>query len=347
MKLSKSACEKWMACPASYDYYYNKGIRPIKIGSALMFGSGIDAALNELLMPTTGINHVDVPMEAYRGTVAGYKLGKVLPGKYDFDSDLLNETHHTQLLVKLEDVGYKGDDVIGLYSTLFSRHQAGEELSENQYKAIDLIIRAVFEVKAKLMLQAYEEKVLPFIKKVHSVQERAGPGVLDAVVDWEDIGTVILDNKTASRSYPENAVEYSVQLAMYAAEKKIYKVAYVVLGKQLKKNRIKTCSVCENDGTGKRHKTCDALVDTKRCDGEWNETILPEVEIQILHGEVTPEMVNVADELQESVGRAVEAKIFPCNVAQCNSQFGKQCEYKNLKWKNDMTGLEVRPRGKK
>jgi hypothetical protein len=340
-KLSKSACEKYMACPAAFDFYYNKKISPIKMGSALMFGNGMDSALNELLL-NTGVE----PLQAYRNAVSKYELGKVMFGKYDFDAELLTDEKLKALLPILNTVGYKGTDPLDLFRKLTSK---AEPLSENQEKAIDVIYRAVFEAKAELMLEAYRIKVLPFITAVYNVQKASGPGFLDATVEWRDRGRVILEHKTSGRPYPEDAIDYSAQLAMYAAEENVKLVAFVVLIKEIQKNRRKVCTVCGYVGQGS-HRTCDNMVDVhpqgdgklRRCGGDWTVTISPEAEIQILHGEVTEQAMAVAAELQREVQRAVDAKIFPCNVGQCNNQYGKQCEYKNLKWKNDMTGLEVR-----
>jgi hypothetical protein len=333
-KLSKSACEKYMQCPASFDYHYNQRIRPIKIGSQLVFGIGIDHALNAILEKSG-----QSPMEEFLKAFGDTPLGTMIPHPLDYDGELLSEAVKSELLEELRAYGYKGNDVDGLASTLFDKLKSGEKLSENQEKALDLIARYGLEAKAELMLIAYQKQVLPYIEKVHNVQKESGPGVLDATVDWYRIGKIIIDHKTSSKRYPDNAVEFSAQLAMYAAEENITKVAYVVFLKQIQKNREKVCAKCGHNGTGKRHKTCDALVSGVRCDGSWTETIQPEAEIQIVHGEVTPQAMAVAAELQREVQRAVDAKIFPCNVQQCNNQFGKPCIYRDLKWKNDMTGL--------
>lgn len=354
-KLSKSACEKYMACPASYDYYYNQRIVPVRTGSALMFGSAMDAALNALLLNSGNA------LTAYKAETAKYELGKSVPGKYDYDGELLTEDMRADLSAKLVPIGYKGD-IDHLVATLVPRVSAyqkgyGPDISDNQYKALDLIHRAVFEVKAELMIAAYREKVIPQIEQVHNVQKASGPGYLDATVTWSGLGKRIADNKTAGKRYAEDACEYSAQLAMYAAEENISQVTFIVMVKDMIKNRRKVCETCGHVGKGS-HKTCDNIISHppegadfpsrhERCGGEWKVTISPEADIQIIHGEITPEAMAVAAELQREVQRAVDAKIFMCNVNQCNSQFGKQCEYKNLKWKGSMENLEYRDGKKK
>jgi len=296
-----------------------------------MFGSAMDSALNALLE-----SKGEDPMEAFSKTLGEYQLGTVTFSKYDYDGELLDEETRADLLSMLSTFGYKGDDIDGLVSSLMSK----PELTENQTRALDTVQRRVFTIKAKLILDKYKTAVLPYISKVYNVQKRSGPGFLDATVEWVNRGKVILDNKTSSRLYPDNAVEYSAQLSMYAAEENISAVAFVVMNKTINKNRIKLCAVCGHRANGS-HKSCNNEVDGVRCNGPWNVSISPEAEIQIVHGDITPEQMNVAAELQREVARAVEAKIFPCNVANCNSQYGKPCEYRDLKWKGDMTGLTV------
>ena len=49
IKLSHSASEKYLTCPQQYKLHYIDRIRPDKLGSALLFGSALDEALNRLL----------------------------------------------------------------------------------------------------------------------------------------------------------------------------------------------------------------------------------------------------------------------------------------------------------
>jgi hypothetical protein len=331
-KLSKSACEKWLQCPFSYDAYYNQRLEPARIGSSLVFGNGVDKAIGAVLTKKSW-------REEYQKEFDKIPLGEMIVHPSDYDPELLSDDTKAKLLEQVVALGYPGDDVDNLVSTLIDKV---EPLSENQNKCLDLLARESLKVKAELFIIAHQKHVMPYIEEVFNVQKAAGPGYLDATLRWAKRGKVIADYKTSGKRYPTNAVEYSAQLAMYAAEEKITDVVYIVFIKSIKKNRQKICSVCGHNGTGKTHKTCDAKKDKTRCDGAWTETIEPEAEVQIIHGEITPRAMEVAAELQSEIARAVEAKIFPCNVQQCNSQFGKPCVYRDLKWKGDMTGLKKR-----
>lgn len=289
-KLSNSSCARYLTCPASWDYYYNQNIRPIKVGSALVFGSAMDAALNGLLLGN------EKPSDAFKRVWAEYDPETIEYSKYDLDTDL------------------------------------GDTPEASLYQ------------KAKLLVEAYKRDVLPNIERVLEVQTPAGPGYLDALVEWKGRGVVLLDHKTSSRPYADNAANYSAQLAMYSAEKQVSQVAFIVLIKQIKKNRIKLCATCGHLATG-THKTCNFIVEPQtgkpfRCGNEWTETISPEGQIQIIHGNIEQRAMELAAELQANVQKAVDAKLFHCSVTNCNSIYGKPCEYKNLKWFGSMDGLK-------
>lgn len=318
-----------MQCPFSYDAYYNKGIQPCKTSSALAFGKSIDSALNAILL---GSNN---PLSEYDKTMSEYQLGTIEPHKNDYDNELLVSEDKKELLKLLFDYGYTEEQIELIRTAVNKSDFSNPDLAVG----VDIVIRRSLRAKAILFFEAYREQVLPYIEKVYSVQKPSGAGYLDAHVKWKGLGNVIIDHKTASKRYPNNAVEYSAQLTMYAANENVNKAVFVVFSKEINKNRIKFCSnsnckhICDS-----RHRTCP------KCGSEWINTINSKCDIQIVHGEITERMKEVAKELQTEVKRAVEMKIFPCNINICNNQYGKPCAYRDLKWKNSMEGLEVRKR---
>lgn len=340
-KLSKSAMAQWMNCAYGYDQQRNRGIYPIRVGSPLMFGNGCDAGFDALLTGSAD------PMKVYTDHVATYELGKVTPHLDDWEPELLSEAEIADLTNQSRQFGYKGQDVVSLVSLLlerlidFEKRRSPDELSDNQYKVLDLACRATLAKKAELIFDAYRRIVLPQIVKTYDVQKWSGSGRLDATVEWKGLGKRIVDNKTSSKEYAADQTEYSLELATYASNEGITAVTYVVAIKKIKKNRIKTCSVCGHIGEG-QHKTCNSTKSGDRCGGEWSVTIQPEALIQIIHSELEPEQLAVAVDTEEHIHRAVEAGIFPCNFQNCNRQFGKPCTYKDLRWHGSMAGLEVR-----
>src|SRR6266850_7957965 len=49
-KLSNTSVDKYMECSLCYKLHYIDGIRPVRTKSALLFGSTLDKALNNLLL---------------------------------------------------------------------------------------------------------------------------------------------------------------------------------------------------------------------------------------------------------------------------------------------------------
>ncbi len=116
----------------------------------------------------------------------------------------------------------------------------------------------------------------------------------------------------------------------------------MVFNKTVRKNRTKTCSSCGSNGTGKRHATCDAVIDGSRCHGEWDQTVTPEIIPQILIDDIAPETVEMVQEAFAQTEKLIEAGVFPRNLGACGKQFGKPCEFINLCWNGSMQGLRKR-----
>ena len=252
--ISFTAYGTYCACPRKYKFHYIEKIRPEAIPSHLVFGSAVDKALNEMLMkpdPT-------LAMDAAQKELGRLFTEKVTIEEKDWDHELITETTQALLLSKLQTTGWLGNSPAALARSLFDQVTLGNALSESQDRALRILVYFSFFEKIVLIVQAFEDYVLPQIEEIVSVQKYVKHGILDFEARLKGVdGVVICDNKTSSRDYPPDAVKVSVQLAGYDA-----KVGcYIVFNKMVKKNRVKTCSKCGNDGTGKRHKTCDATVD--------------------------------------------------------------------------------------
>jgi hypothetical protein len=90
----------------------------------------------------------------------------------------------------------------------------------------------------------------------------------------------------------------SEQLSLYFffLKEKFYpdmeRAAYLVLSKQIKKNRIKICKQCGHDASGTNFKSCNNTSNKKGCNGEFNITTTPESTIQYIHDEIPEEMIS-------------------------------------------------------
>jgi hypothetical protein len=330
--ISYSAYDKYMSCPSMYDLHYNKRIRPIKTNTNLVFGSAVDAGIMSIL------DGDEMPRALAR---AAKKLLQVLSVNVDFeekefDPDLLTEVSTELVKGRLRRLGWQGDNVAALGHSLIEKRGFGETLTPNQEKSLRHLVYFSLLEKAYLMFEAFNQYVMPQIVEVEATQQPVKRGIYDFKAEFKGIGKFIVDVKTASRPYDEDRVNTSVQIIGYGAERAMY----IVFDKNVKKNKTKVCSVCGNNGTGKRHKTCDAEPRGIRCGGEWNETVSPEVVPQIIFADIPAERRELVEKAYQDAEKAIELGCFPKNLNACGKQYGKPCPYINYCWSNDMAGLE-------
>jgi hypothetical protein len=350
--LSISAYGTYSECPTKFKLHYVDRIRPVTQMSYFIFGSAVDKMLNALL---TGDGD---PMVACNQEMARLLTEEVEYLATDYDGELLSDEAKAVLIKGCLKHGYKGDDIDALVSGLISK--PFNELSQNQKKALSLCCYASLLMKAGLMLEAYKAKVLPKLSNIGNVQKEyrwqdvAGNefiGIIDFTATfngWEITG----DNKTAGnpeRDYTQDSVRTSIQFSAYQPQTGKSHAAYFVMSKMMRKNRVKTCSVCENDGTGKRHKLCDAEVAGTRCNGEWIETVRPEADVLIRVDEVPSEEQAIVQKAMSGVAEAVKCGAFPENLRACKKQYGTKtvyCAYYNYCRNGSMDGLEHKPEEK-
>ena len=262
-KLSHSAASKYQLCGKSYDYHYNQKIRSQFQSAALCFGSALDNALNCILT-----NEGD----AEKNFLSVFRFQKInnmntyLPScvnlvyaDTDFDYELLTQT----------DIEFMSDQVssgkikmVGLdYKDYYDILRAKKK--ETGYANLSLDEKVFYnnmnwlslKNKGLLMLKAYRKKVMPRIEKVYAVQKYVSLkndegdsviGYVDLIADVKGIGTVILDNKTSAMEYEDDSVITSPQLSLYVhmleAEYNTRTAGFIVLRKQVIKNRKKTCA---------------------------------------------------------------------------------------------------------
>ena len=351
-KLSHSQCSKYQLCPQSFDFHYNKRIRSGYHSAALSFGSAFDDAVNAMLL-----NSPNSPEEIFidkftTGDINGVKTHlptytNLVYADADFDIDLLSESDVISLGDTKEIISEK------IKAIKLKKSQTGlSSVSIDDRRYLNLICWTILKNKGILMIDAYRQQVIPKLTKVHAVQvaanlkNEAGDsiiGYIDLIADVEGYGTVILDNKTSSRMYDSDSVLTSPQLSLYVhMEGDKYntrKAGYIVLLKQVIKNKKKVCSVCGNDGSGRQHKTCDAVTDKKRCGGEWNETINPKIHIQWVIDDIPKKTEQIVIDNYDNVNQAIKNGIFTKNFNSCKNHYGGDCPYIKLCFKDSMDGL--------
>ncbi len=110
----------------------------------------------------------------------------------------------------------------------------------------------------------------------------------------------------------------------------ISKVGFIVMGKNILKNRVKTCSSCGFNGSGTKFKTCNKKIAGKRCDGAWIENIKPSCNIQIIINEPSPVVENLVMASFEQAEEGIKKENWFRNLSNCG-----MCEFSKVCWEND------------
>jgi hypothetical protein len=214
-KLSHSAREMFETCGFKYELHYEKRYRSILTSSALIFGSSLDLALNELLLNRDLQKAKDIFLE-----------------------DFLKHEHNFNI------VYYKSDLAISLLDSDLMWDIAGipDKNKRSHYEHFFSL-----EAKGLKMLEAYAKDILPRIKNVIAIQkdfsieypEQKGVvrGVIDLIADIEledgSVVSAILDNKSASAPYAKNSVKTKEQTALYhLAYPEYAHVGFLVINKK-------------------------------------------------------------------------------------------------------------------
>ena len=345
LKLSHSAVSKYSVCPKAYQYHYVERIRSNVTHAALPFGSALDKGLNALLTntgdPETEFIKAFSDQEINDVIVNLPVSTNLVYADADFDEELLS---------------LSTSDLDKYYNIRSKKKAIGFQLlSKEEKEFYNSMNWLSMSAKGSLMLRAYKEKIMPKLKTIIAVQETitlensngdSVIGYVDLVAEHEDHGIVVFDNKTAARRYEEDSVLTSPQLSLYvhALEAKYgtRKAGYIVLGKNIIKNRKKVCKTCHHDGSGSRAKSCDAVISGKRCGGEWSESISPDVDIQVVVDEIPEQTEQIVIENYDTVCKSIASESFPRNFHNCDNIYGGPCVYRSLCFKNSMKDLVKR-----
>lgn len=351
-QLSYSQISTYTTCGYKYYLRYEQNYRSQSISSPLIFGSAIDEALNVLLRTRDVfaallefekmwnfqfINKVYTALSQNEYIV--YKVA-------DFDADLLTIDDTAKLSAVYP-------NWLDTYKIIANAKKANIFLDTQQLAFYAYANWLSLFRKGQLMLYAYNSKVMPFIKEVLAVQKEQhmthedGAHIIqhvDLIVKWIDDTHILFDNKTSSVPYSDVAAGRSVQLLSYFVgckeEYALKKVGYLVLNKNIVKNKIKICTVCEHNGSLDKFKTCNNVVAGKRCRGAWNVDMSPECTIQIIINDVEEASETLVSETFVQAHNAIAQQHWYRNLSACEGTYGP-CEYVNVCWKKDMAGVVV------
>jgi hypothetical protein len=342
--LSHSSVSKFLQCGEAYRLHYQERLRSQVMGASLPFGTAMDAAINALLT-SSGNPEETFTKEFSSSFVNGKRVTlqdyeHLVYADADMDAELLTDEDRAsfnadeyEALRKLKkEVGYKG-------------MAPAQKVAYNKVNWLSL------RRKGLLMIDAYRRKIVPRITKIHAVQHKinltneAGDtvvGYVDLICDI-DGKTVVIDNKTSAQDYSEEDLLTSAQLSLYThaigEQYNTRYAGYIVMKKNIMKNRSKVCQSCGHDGSDSKAKTCDNIVNSKRCFGTWTETIKPDAHIQVLIDEIPIKTEELIMNNIDEVNRAISAGHFTKNLSSCLNTYGSPCPYFSLCYKGKKDGL--------
>jgi len=353
-RLSHSSCSKFQECPQAWVYHYKDKLRPRFQSAALLFGSALDHSITSMLK-----NKDKDPKEIFSyfwrfqdiNGVSTYLTNStdIVYANADFDIDLLEDEDITSINTK-----YQIEDLKTVIDNLYEeKEEKGfNNLSKDKKELLNVLNWHCLYRKGLLMLQTIQSDILPNIEEVLGVQVQVkltnGSG--DVIIGYADLvckykgydSPIIFDWKTSSREYQKDSVLTSPQLTLYVYDLgdqfNTRKAGFIVLNKHIRKNKTKICVVCNNDGSGKRHKTCDVEINGKRCNGEWKVKIDKEVYKQIIVDDIPQQTENIVIQNYDYINQSIKNGIFHRNFSSCVKPYGK-CPYYNLCYFNNLEDL--------
>jgi hypothetical protein len=357
LRLSHSAQERYLMCGKEYYLHYVEKLRTIKTGSALIFGTAIDRACENYILEREPLRARGIFKQfMHRQEINGEEteLAHTTKIEYlssDFDSELLTESDN-ELLLK----GTVFANVKEMHSFLKGKRDNPEEaLTEEDSIRWNYLNWISLYRKGKLLVNAFMDFVDENVEEVYKTQptielaDEDGDQVIgnaDFIVKLKDHAyPVVLDLKTSSKYYDKNSVKESKQLALYTMYfREFYpgmkKAGFVVLNKNIKKNREKICKTCGHDSSGSNYKDCPNIVDGKRCKGEFTNVIYPEARVQFVLDTVPEEMIESVVEGFNLTKGLIKTGQFLENRGNCLRYGGKfKCAFYDLCHHGKMDGL--------
>lgn len=346
--LPHSARQKYDTCPRMYYLHYRERLRPTELSSTLLFGIAIDTAAEEYLKT----RNRELCRQKFRDMWneqeqdgKTIEISSSLDVKYanaDLDIELIPQSYHESLI---KDTPFKT-----LSDLVKDGTQTERIAGANWYSLF---------YKGALMLKGFMDWVDENVEEILGTQvaieleDDEGnkvPGLADFVMKVKGYDNPILvDLKTSARYYERGSVKESEQLALYffylkqAKFPDMERAAYLVLNKQIKKNRKKTCLKCGTVTNG-REKTCAVGEKKNRCKGDFHVDISPEAVVQYIHDEIPEGFIqDTINKFNISVEGIKAERFEPCWDV-CDNYYGRKCPFYNYCHGGSMEGLVKKER---
>lgn len=331
--LSFSGYKRLIDCPQFYKFHDIDKDRPGRKTSALLFGSLLDDVLNDFLIGKSSTPFLDLS-----NAVGELVQEDIDFFKEDYDTDLIDRFTYRNIRKRARKLGWKGTNLNKLIKEMLKDQS---KLSDNQREILRMSCWASLKVKASTILDSYEKWIIPKLKSVESVQkemlfdlkEGSVRGFIDFIATLQDGTRVLFDNKTSKWPYEDGAALLSPQLALYAASENIDHVGFVVMNKNINKNKVKTCTKCGHVYDKTQLKSCGKKTKGKRCSGQFSVQMKPTAYVQFQVEKIPKINKDLIIGAMNDSMKLIKNGVFPRNLTNCNNRFGKPCVYFNKCWK--------------
>ena len=323
--LSNSQINTYEDCQKKWFHDKQLRLRPNYKGTALLFGSAIDGAVETMLLKPDE-DYETVFMEYLHNFDVNGKAKRIpedlLDVRFfasDLDARLIVDDYLDRFNATCETLGFEPIDDKAHIEYCKQQRRLKTPLNDDEQTLYNTLGILSLEHKGKLMLPVIKKWIDENVTKVISVQKKiqiendngdAFIGYLDFIVELKDGRTVLIDLKTSSdpkKYYPEDSASESRQLGIYSQEQQIYDVAYLVVDKVI---RVRE----------------------------------PRVRLHFVEGTITEEHLDDVFEDIESYTEEIKEKLeygigaFDKNLDSC-SKYGS-CEYRDFCKNGSLVGLE-------
>lgn len=377
LRTSYSQHNTYIKCPEHWHKSYVERYKSPIEGASLYFGTAVDTAVETMLLKSG--DPYQVFNDYWRRSFNFGKATQVFDnddityGYKDFDKDVLTSQDLTQMGIWAQQLGItktapNADKALELFDKITKKKKNPyKKPTKDEMKYFNRSSWLSMKRKGEWMLKSFEEQFVPLVEDVVAVQKRADikdPATGDSVVGYIDMilkikgydDPIIFDLKTAARPYSQDQLDFSEQLTLYCAMKGKYAidksdyvdtdlVGYVVLCKDINKDKEAHCKTCGHTRTG-RHRKCDNEVTdpndankTTRCNGEWDEKVVLDPQVQVMVARKTQDQVDMLLQDIAAIIAGMKNGIIYKNTSNCLNWYGGKCAFYDACHNGDYSGL--------
>lgn len=324
LTLSNSQINTYDDCPRKWYLDKQKRLRPNWKGSALIFGSSLDNAVEHILLKKDGS-----PYDTFKNTLSRFDInGKIreLPNDIldvrffagDVDISIIDAYQMDTIGAYCDSIGIDMPELDEFLLFCKQQRKTKTALSKSEQKLFNFLAYQTMITKGVMLLEKLSEWVDENVLEVHSVQKKiviknengdTFIGYLDFVVTLKSCKKVLIDLKTSSNPnayYPVDSAIKSRQLGIYSQEEGIPDVAYLVADKKIR-------------------------VREPRVRLKFIEGVITEEHLDEVFGEIEKYTTEIKEKLE------IGEEAFEKNLDSCMKFSG--CQYFNFCKKGDMKGL--------